>query len=99
MWTEPQIPPYPCRVSDYPALTGAHHLLTLLGRSPPLCEVSTQKKKVPLGCWVRGWAQLPRGTRAEDIWLRTSVGRKEWVRRKQLLALPAASEQPCAQLS
>lgn len=85
LWAEPHSHPHPAGSVTAGQVTGAHHLLTLLCWSPPLCKIPSQKKKVPLSCWVGRWAQLPRGTRAEDICFGTSVGRKEWVRRKQLL--------------
>lgn len=43
------------------------HTLTLLGWSPPLHEVPSQKQQMSLSCWAGSWAQLPRGTRTEDL--------------------------------
>lgn len=43
--------------------------LTLLGGSPPLREVPSQKQQMPLSCRAGCWAQLSQGTRTEDVWL------------------------------
>lgn len=69
----PSIPSCPPQGQSLPSVTAnpapLGHALTLLGWSPPLREVPSQKQQMPLSCRAGCWAQLSKGTRSEDVWL------------------------------